>query len=69
MKEMGMPDECTVVGVGATGRQEVLPGSDADFILYVPDNGFEEKVSGYRETIVRLLGALQIEGEPVIWIP
>lgn len=37
LDEMEMPEEVTIVAVGANGREETTVSSDLDLICYVPN--------------------------------
>jgi UTP:GlnB (protein PII) uridylyltransferase len=37
LNEMEMPEEATIVAVGANGREETTVRSDLDLICYVPN--------------------------------
>jgi len=71
IEEMEVPEEVTIIGVWATGRQEATPWSDLDIIWYVPDSeGFErEFAEPYRKNMWKVLSALNLKGEPTVWVP
>lgn len=71
LQEMEIPEEVTIIGVWATGRQEATPWSDLDVIWYVPNSEEYEKkfAEPYRKNMWRLLNALDLKGEPTVWVP
>lgn len=67
---MGLPNEVTVVAVGSDGCLWRASGSDADYVLYVPDTvGYEwEFTKIYKQNMRVLYDVLGLTGDPTVWV-
>lgn len=71
LEAMELPEEVTIVAVGANGREEPTVRSDLDLICYVPNTSdYEGSFTGpYQKTMWWLHAALGLDGEPTVWVP